>query len=105
MVLLSYAPIASVAVAAHAKASEIDGEDQNAVLLKSARDARFRIMPDGQTSISFENARKRYAEITGLDDSDVTEGMKVDLQNLIDRGAIQFDEKGILSHGPSQFAL
>lgn len=105
MLLLSYAPIATVAVAAQAKASEIDGEEQNTVLLKAARSARFRLMPDGHTAISYENALKRYSELTGLKGNDLSKGMAVDLQILIDRGAIQLDEKGMVSAGPSQFAL
>lgn len=105
MLLLSYAPIATVAVAAQAKASEIDGEEQNTVLLKAARSARFRLMPDGHTAISYENALKRYSELTGLKGNDLSQGMAVDLQMLIDRGAIQLDEKGMVSAGPSQFAL
>lgn len=105
MLLLSYAPIATVAVAAQAKASEIEGEEQNTVLLKAARAARFRLMPDGHTSISYENALKRYTELTGLKGNDLSKSMAVDLQTLIDRGAIQLDEKGMVSAGPSQFAL
>jgi hypothetical protein len=105
LLLLSYAPIATVAVAAQAKASEIEGEEQNAVLLKAARAARFRLMPDGHMAISYENAQKRYAELTGLKGNDLSKSMAVDLQTLIDRGAIQLDEKGMVSAGPSQFAL
>ena len=105
LLLLSYAPIATVAVAAQAKASEIDGEEQNTVLLKAARAARFRLMPDGHTSISYEKAQKRYIDLTGLKGNDLSRSMAVDLQILIDRGAIQLDEKGMVSAGPSQFAL
>ena len=105
MLLLSYAPIATVAVAAQAKASEIEGEEQNTVLLKAARAARFRLMPDGHTAISYENALKRYTELSGLKGNDLSRGMAVDIQILIDRGAIQLDEKGMVSAGPSQFAL
>lgn len=105
MILLSYAPIATVAVAAQAKASEIDGEDQNTVLLKAAREARYRLLPDGHAKISFENAQKRYGKITRLKGNELNEEMAFDLQLLIDRGAIQLDEKGIFSIGPSQFGL
>jgi len=105
MLLLSYAPIATVAVAAQAKASEIDGEEQNTVLLKAARAARYRLLPDGHTAISYENAQKRYIDLTGLKGNDLSKSMAVDLQILIDRGAIQLDEKGMVSAGPSQFAL
>ncbi len=105
MLLLSYAPIATVAVAAQAKASEIDGEEQTTVLLKAARAARYRLMPDGHSAISYENAQKRYTDLTGLKGNDLSKSMAVDLQILIDRGAIQLDEKGMVSAGPSQFAL
>lgn len=105
MLLLSYAPIATVAVAAQAKASEIDGEEQNTVLLKAARAARFRLMPDGHTAISYENVQKRYAKLTGLKGTDLSRSIAIDLQILLDREAIQLNEKGIISGGPSQFAL
>lgn len=105
MVLLSYAPIATVAVAAQAKASEIEGEEQNMILLKAARAARCRLIPDGHTAISFENAKKRYFDLTGLNGEDLDRNMNIDLQTLIDRGAIKMDEKGMVSAGPSQFAL
>lgn len=104
MLLLSYAPIATVAVAAQAKASEMDGEDQNTILLNIARAARYRLLPDGHSSISYDNLHKRYREITGLTGVDLEQGLSVDIQTLIDRGSIRLDEKGIVSHGPSQFA-
>ncbi len=105
LLLLSCAPIATVAVAAQAKANEMDGEDQNTLLLKIAMKARSRLLPDGYASVSYENARERYAKITGLKGADLEQSLAVDLQALIDRGAIRLEEQGIVSAGPSQYGL
>lgn len=105
LLLLSYAPIATVSVAAQAKVNEMDGEDQNTLLLKVAMQARSRLLPDGHTSVSYENARERHAKLTGLKGADLEQSLAVDLQTLIDRGAIRLEERGIVSAGPSQYAL
>lgn len=105
MALLSYAPIATVAVAAQSKASEIDGEDQNLVLLKAFRESRYRLLPDGQVALSIETAKKRYAKITGLDGVDLEQSMNQDIQFMVENGLIQLNEKGIVSNGPSQFSI
>lgn len=105
MILLSYAPIATVAVAAQAKASEIEGEAQNVLLLKLARDTRYRLLPDGHTTIHFEDAKKRYSQVTGLQGMELEKGLTKDLQFMLDQGLVQLNEKGMISSGPSQFAL
>lgn len=104
LLLLSYAPIATVAVAAQAKASEMDGEDQNTLLVKVTRETRHRLLPDGHTSISYENLNRRYTAITGLTGAELERSIASDVQTLIDRGSIRLNEKGIVSEGPSQFA-
>jgi len=105
MVLLSYAPIATVAVAAQAKASEIDGEEQNLVLLKAFRKTRYRLMPDGLAAISIERAKKRYAKVTGLHGVDLEQSINQDIQFMLENGLIQINEKDIIPNGPSQFAI
>lgn len=103
MVLLSYAPIATVAVAAQAKANELEGEIQSFKLRQKIQGARFRLIPTYHMGTSMEAARKRYAEITGLKGKDLDLSIKNDLNKLSDEGLIQFDEKKIQAMGPSEY--
>lgn len=105
MVLLSYSPIATVAVAAQAKANEIEGEDQNVKLIKSLQQARNRILPDGFMVSSIEDSKRRYGQLTGLDGQALTDNMKNDIELLLNNGLIQLNEKEILAHGPSQLVF
>lgn len=105
MIFLSYAPIASVAVAAQAKASEMDGEDQLLVLRKQAIAARNRLMPEGHSSISFQDLIKRYKNMTGLEGLELQQSMQKDIQILIERGALEVNEDSVISGSPSHFAL
>lgn len=104
MVLLSYAPIATVAVAAQARANELEGEIQSFKLRQEIQGARFRVLPTYHMGSSMEDARKRYAEITGLKGDDLEIGLANDLYNLSKHGLIQFDEKKIQAMGPSEYA-
>ena len=104
MVFLSYSPIATVAVAAQAKASELDGEAQVAKFLSEIKGARYRLLPTYQMNSSMEEARARYAKITGLTGDEADQRMMQDLVNLSNAGLIQFNEKGIAGSGPSEHA-
>jgi hypothetical protein len=105
MILLSYSPIVTIAVAAQAKASEIEGEGQNEVLMKELRSARTRILPDGHTGASIEQVITRYGAITGLEGENLKTSLSRDLQILIDQGIIHANEKEVLSSGPSQYQM
>ncbi len=105
MIILSYAPIATVAVAAQARASEIEGEDQTMILIKASREARYRLLPDGVSRSSLEDVKQRYKELTGLAGTDLAIKMKEDLDLLLINGLVQLDEKELRSSGPSQFAM
>lgn len=102
LVLLSYAPIASVAVAAQAKANEMDGEAQTIKMRTAIQAARFRLMPSGKTSISAQQAAERYAAVTGLQGEELQQGMIDDLRLLQFSGYLQSDETNFVSQGPSE---
>ena len=104
MVLLSYVPIATVAVAAQAKANELTGEIQSVKIKNELDGARFRLLPTYQMGISLEDSRKRYIELTGLKGEQLDYYMARDLYNLASKGLIQFDEKKIVAMGPSEHA-
>jgi hypothetical protein len=105
MIILSYAPIATVSVAAQARASEIEGQDQTTILLKASREARFRLLPDGASRSSLEDVKQRYQDLTGLTGAESAIRMKQDIDLLLSNGLVQFDEKELRSSGPSQFAF
>jgi hypothetical protein len=102
MVALSYAPMATVAVAAQGKANELEGEIQSFKLKQKLDGARFRLLPTYHVSTSFESAEKRYSELTGLEGEDLTRAMEEDIENLLEAGLIQVDEKNIRASGPSE---
>ena len=105
MLLLSHAPIATVAIAAQAKANEIKGQDQSEILKAMVRAARHRVLPDGHTTIGIDASARRYYEMTGLEGPDLEQNMIQDINLLMEHGLIQLDEKRIVSSGPSQFAM
>ncbi|RYZ84650.1 MAG: hypothetical protein EOP04_17605 [Proteobacteria bacterium] len=102
MIVLSYAPITSIAVAAHAKANEIDGEMQSTRLQSAERAARHRLIPTGEMGTTMLNAVSRYSQITGLVGEPLKQSMSLDLYLLKKAGLIEFDEKNILSGGQSE---
>ncbi|MFN8791436.1 MAG: hypothetical protein ACK5Y2_08285 [Bdellovibrionales bacterium] len=104
LLLLSYAPISSVAVAAQSKISEIEGEVQLLRLQQTIDGARFRILPNYQMTSSIADAKKRYHDLTGLTGAQLEYSFAADLDNLASLGLIQFDEKKILAMGPSEYA-
>lgn len=101
MILLSYAPISTVSVAAQSKVSEIEGVSQNRILMEMARQIRYHLLPDGHQVIDIEAARQRYSELTGLDGDALEDQMNRDIQFMIENGYIQLNEKWILSESPS----
>lgn len=101
MILLSYAPISTVSVAAQSKVSELEGVSQNRILIEMARQIRYRLLPNGHQVIDVEAARQRYSELTGLDGDALEDQMNRDIQFMIENGYIQFNEKWILSESPS----
>jgi hypothetical protein len=103
MILLSYSPIVTVAVAAQAKASEIEGEGQNEILAKQVSLARSRVLEVGQTTATYAQVTDRYSARTGLTGDFLAVSLKRDLEFLIYQGVIVTNEKEILSHGPSQY--
>lgn len=104
LVILSYSPIATIAVAAQAKASEMDGQDQSVVLANSITAARQRVLPIGSSFSTMESARQRYKTLTGLDGQQLDDNLKADLNMLREKGILNFDEKNLVGHGPSIFA-
>ena len=104
MVMLSYAPIATVAIAAHAKANELDGEAQNERVRPNITGARYRLLPTLQMVSTIEAARIRYSQLTGLEGQELDEAMAKDINNLADAGLLQFNEKYLKAGGPSEHA-
>jgi hypothetical protein len=102
MLILSYSPIASVAVAAQAKANEIEGESQSYKVQQVIREARSRLIPFGQASVSLEEARDLYSKKTGLQGDELETNMQSDLNFLKNSGLIVVSEKAIVSSGPSE---
>jgi len=108
LALLSYFPINSVAVAAQSKLNEVDLEIRNQVLrqeLQELQAARNRLIPTGSSFNTIKDAKERASKITGLVDGQLDEQVQIDLQLLKNSGLIQFDEKHILSAGPSEYAM
>ena len=104
MVLLSYAPIATVAVAAQAKANEIEGELQSYRIANRTQGLRSKILAQFQMSSSMDEAKQRYSEMTGLQVADLEDSMANDLELLRKAGLIQYDEKLIVAGNPSEHA-
>lgn len=104
MVMLSYAPIATVAIAAHAKANELDGEAQNERVRENITGARFRLLPTRQMTSTIDAARIRYARLTGLQGDDLETAMARDINALANAGLLQFNEKYLVAGGPSEHA-
>lgn len=104
MVILSYAPIATVAIAAHAKANELDGEAQNERVREPITGARFRLLPTLQMASTIDAARIRYARLTGLQGEELENAMARDINALADAGLLQFNEKYLVAAGPSEHA-
>ena len=105
MVVLGYAPIASISVAAHTKASEMKGEDQSAALRKELQLARNRLMPQGHFNFSLDQAVERSALITGLQGVDLEEAVRRDIQLLIDQGLLEVKENTLVAGTPSYHGL
>lgn len=104
LAILSYAPIATVAIAAQAKASEVDGESQNQILIKNLQAARYRVVPMGPGDITHEDSKKRYADLTGLTGDELEANRNEDINLLVNHGLIQINEKGLVTMGPSMYA-
>lgn len=104
MVMLSYAPLATVAIAAHAKANELDGEAQNERVRASVTGARYRLLPTFHMSSTIDDARIRYAQVTGLEGEELESSMARDINALADAGLLQFNEKYLVAGGPSEHA-
>ena len=105
LIVLSYAPIATVAVAAQSKVSEIEGEDQNLLLRQSVREARYRSLPEGHTLTTFEAALKHHAEVTGLQGHELQQSLLNDIELMMESGYIQVDEKMIVASSPSMAVM
>lgn len=101
LLILSYMPISSVAVAAYGKASEIEGENQKWILRETARQIRYLLLPTGQRQIDLESARQRYSELTGLNGEVLDESFAKAIQFMMENGYIQMDEKTIITAGAS----
>ena len=84
MLLLTYAPITSVAVVAQAKVSEIVSEDQTNLLIKDARGENSRLSSSGQVT---------------------EEQMIQDIRSLVDHGLIRLSDGPGNGSGPSHFAI
>ena len=102
MMILSYSPIATVAVAAQAKASEIEGEMQSNLNLEAAKAVRPFLLPADVTSTSVQEALDRYSRKTGLQGDDLVKAARDDLNLMSKAGLIQYDEKMIMAMGPSE---
>lgn len=102
MIALSYTPIASVAVVAQAKASELEGEIQSIKFLQSIEGARFRILKPYHMSTTMDEARRRYSDITGLQGIALEQNLAYDLERLKLSGLIKFNERYIEGMGPSE---
>ncbi len=84
MLLLTYAPITSVAVVAQAKVSELVSEDQTKMLIKEANTDSSRRLSVGQAS---------------------EEQMLQDIRSLIDHGLIRLSDDPGSGGGPSHYAI
>lgn len=104
MVILSYAPIATVAIAAHAKANELEGEAQNERVRENIVGARYRLFPTYQMVSTIEASRIRYSELTGLQGTELETAMTKDIKALTKAGLLQFNEKYLRAMGPSEHA-
>lgn len=105
LIILSYVPVTTVAMAAQAKVSEIEGENQNAILRKKLQIARSRVFKAGSTSATFEEIFKVHSEQTRFSGPEFKQSLEEDLQFLQDNGYIQFNETGVISSSPSQYAM
>jgi len=84
MLLLTYAPITSVAVVAQAKVSDIVSEDQNKLLIKEAQSANSLLLSDSKLSES---------------------QMSQDIRLLVDRGLVRLNDEPSGGSGPSHYAI
>lgn len=105
LIVLSYTPIATVAVASQSKSSEIEGEDQNLILRKIVSEARSRVLPEGHALTTFEAALKRHAKVTGLQGQELKNSLLSDIELMIESGYIQVDEKMIVASSPSMAVM
>lgn len=105
LILLTYVPISSVAVAAQAKVSEIEGESQTAKLLEYARNVRARLLPDGHFAIDHATLRSRYSKLTGLDGVELEQNLAQDIKFLVEGGYLHVNEKFLVASSPSQAAM
>lgn len=102
MTVLSYSPIATVAIAAHAKANELDGEVQNEQITEKIVGARYRLLQPYQMISSIDAARTRYAQVTGLEGIELDKAMTKDIKALMKAGLLQLNEKYLRAMGPSE---
>lgn len=103
MVLLSYAPIATVAVAAESKLAELEGDNQIFLMKKNMQEARHRLIPPYNVSTTMDAARIRYSLITGLQGDALENAMKFDLDMLSKSGLIRYNELKLDGVGPSEY--
>ncbi|RYZ88999.1 MAG: hypothetical protein EOP06_10000 [Proteobacteria bacterium] len=102
LLILSYAPFSSVALAAHAKSGELDGEAQNEKLIENTLKLRAKFFAPNQMVATVEDATAWYAERTGLQGFELEVQMQRDIAALQELKLIQFNEKYIVSAGPSE---
>lgn len=105
MVLLSYAPIKSVAAAAYSKANELEAEINSTNLRQKLSEARFRVIPTNHYGITMDGVKIRYSQITGLQGAELEKSLSDDLNLLKQSGIINFNEKGVVSGSPSEHAM
>lgn len=105
LIVLSYTPIATVAVASQSKSSEIEGEDQNLILRKIVNKTRSRVLPKGHTLTTFEATLKRHAKVTKLQKQKLKNNLLSDIELMIESGYIQVDEKMIVASSPSMAVM
>lgn len=105
LIFLTYIPISSVAVAAQAKVSEIEGENQTSKLLEYARSVRARLLPEGHFAIDQATLRSRYSKLTGLQGSVLEQNLAQDIQFLVEGGYLHVNEKFLVASSPSQAAM
>ena len=102
LILLSSMPVATIAFAANAKASEIDGEAQNELLLKTLFDVRAKVLKPDQAFVTLDDAKARYAGLSGLQGTALDRSFEKDVSDLANQGLIELNENFIVSAGPSQ---
>ena len=102
LTLLAMLPVASISTAAYCSLSDMAGQNQTDLLRYKVAKARRLLFPNGVMTTTYEAARERLAQETGITDEQMLEDeFNRQIKILMDNRLIETNEMAMSAGTPS----